>query len=295
MDGETFKTMWAMSENEAEGCFLRLPQTEYYAEEEDRVSAEEYGHVYPDFRELSQSELRQGSLSGASFTTLTIDTAVYLPYLFQRFLSKGGRAVRAKVQHISQAIDGVFSPANSPPEAVFVCAGLGARSLGGVEDKDVYPIRGQTILVRAPWIRFGRTLSSLDGLWTYIIPRRSGDVILGGNKTSNDWYPTPRSETTRSILERCLELCPELVPPEVRDKDPSRQFTIADVEPIILEEGCGLRPARKDGIRLESEVVEGSSRKAIVVHNYGHGGYGYQSSWGSATMALDLLAQALSK
>ncbi|KIO16621.1 hypothetical protein M407DRAFT_16388 [Tulasnella calospora MUT 4182] len=253
MDRETFKTMWAMSENEAEGCFLRLPQIEYYAEEEDR------------FRELSQSELRQGSLSGASFTTLTIDTPVYLPYLFQRFLSKGGRAVRAKVQHISQAIDGVFSAANSPPEAVFVCAGLGARSLGGVEDKDVYPIRGQTILVRAPWIRFGRTLSSLDGLWTYIIPRRSGD------------------------------LCPELVPPEVRDKDPSRQFTIADVEPIILEEGCGLRPARKDGIRLESEVVEGSSRKAIVVHNYGHGGYGYQSSWGSATMALDLLAQALSK
>ncbi|KAG8892311.1 hypothetical protein FRC00_012294, partial [Tulasnella sp. 408] len=94
-------------------------------------------------------------------------------------------------------------------------------------------------------------------------------VILGGTKASNDWYPTVRSETTRSILERCLELCPELVPPEVREKDPSRQFTAADLQPIIIEEGCGLRPARKDGIRLESEVVEGSTRKAIVVHNYG--------------------------
>ncbi|KAG8988015.1 hypothetical protein FRB90_003015 [Tulasnella sp. 427] len=294
MDRETFKTMWALSENEAEGCFLRLPQAEYYAEEEERVSAEEYGDVYPDFKELSQSELIPGSLSGASFTTLTIDTPVYLPYLLQRFLSKGGRAVRVKVQHVSQAIDGAFSsPGSPPPQAVFVCAGLGARSLGGVEDKDVFPIRGQTVLVRAPWVRFGRTLSSLDGLWTYIIPRRSGDVILGGNKSADDWYPHPRPEMTRSILERCLALCPELVPPEVREKDPSRQPNIEDLKPIIIEEGCGLRPARKDGIRLESEIVQGSTRKAVVVHNYGHGGYGYQSSWGSATMALELLEKAL--
>jgi len=40
-------------------------------------------------------------------------------------------------------------------------------------------------------------------------------------------------------------------------------------------------------------VIAGSTGKAIVVHNYGHGGYGYQSSWGSATMALELLTQAL--
>ncbi|KAG8943659.1 hypothetical protein FRC04_002618 [Tulasnella sp. 424] len=45
MDRERFKTMWAVSENEAEGCFLRLPQVEFYAEQEDRVSVEEYGDV----------------------------------------------------------------------------------------------------------------------------------------------------------------------------------------------------------------------------------------------------------
>lgn len=58
-----------------------------------------------------------------------------------------------------------------------VSLGLGARFLGGLEDKDVYPIRGQTVLVRAPWVRFGRTETShADGRVTYIIPRRSGDV-----------------------------------------------------------------------------------------------------------------------
>lgn len=61
---------------------------------------------------------------------------------------------------------------------MIVCAGLGARTLGGVEDENVYPIRGQTVLVRAPWIRFGRTMSGNgeEAVWTYIIPRRSGDV-----------------------------------------------------------------------------------------------------------------------
>jgi hypothetical protein len=42
----------------------------------------------------------------------------------------------------------------------------------------VYPIRGQVVLIRAPWVRFGRTKSETDGTWTYIIPRRSGDVSL---------------------------------------------------------------------------------------------------------------------
>jgi len=34
---------------------------------------------------------------------------------------------------------------------------VGARSLGGVEDSDVYGLRGQTVLVRVPWIATGTT------------------------------------------------------------------------------------------------------------------------------------------
>jgi D-amino-acid oxidase len=62
-------------------------------------------------------------------------------------------------------------------DAIVACPGLGARALGGVEDKDVFPVRGQVVLLRAPWIKFGRTAShQAQGLWTYIVPRRSGDV-----------------------------------------------------------------------------------------------------------------------
>ena len=85
------------------------------------------------------------------------------------------------MQHINQLIEGgtsLFSGGSVNdflPDVVVVAVGLGARSLGGVEDKAVYPVRGQTVLVRAPWVRFGKTDLLESGL-TYIIPRRSGDV-----------------------------------------------------------------------------------------------------------------------
>lgn len=44
--------------------------------------------------------------------------------------------------------------------------------------------------------------------------------------------------------------------------------------------------SRKGGARLEKEVIDGFT----VVHNYGAGGAGYQSSWGMAKDAVELLA-----
>lgn len=66
-------------------------------------------------------------------------------------------------------------------DAVVVCTGLWARTLGGVEDSTVYPLRGQTVTIRAPWVRFGITESGGkdekgEEIVTYVIPRRSSDV-----------------------------------------------------------------------------------------------------------------------
>jgi glycine/D-amino acid oxidase-like deaminating enzyme len=94
---------------------------------------------------------------------LTIDTPRYLPYLSNLFQSMGGRIVQQQIQHISQLQPPIVP---QPVSVIIVCAGIGARYLGGVEDKDVYPIRGQTVLVRAPHITFGRTMSSKNGTWT---------------------------------------------------------------------------------------------------------------------------------
>ena len=123
--------------------------------------------------QLIQTGLIEGATLLASLTTVSIDPPVYLPYLLARFLANGGSVIRSSVQHISQVLEGALTPFK--PDALVVCAGIGARFLGGVEDKDVYPVRGQTVLIRAPWVKFGRTLNHAGAI-TYIVPRRSGDV-----------------------------------------------------------------------------------------------------------------------
>jgi glycine/D-amino acid oxidase-like deaminating enzyme len=122
------------------------------------------------------------AISAVSFSALNINTPVYLPYLLSRFLGFGGHIVRASIQHIAQILEGgveAFTNGKSGTQlvdALVICAGLGARTLGGVEDKDVYPVRGQTVLLRAPWVKEGRSSVVESGSKTYIIPRRGGTV-----------------------------------------------------------------------------------------------------------------------
>ncbi|KAF5314578.1 hypothetical protein D9611_007208 [Ephemerocybe angulata] len=317
LDRETFAEMWKLSESEAEGCFMRIEHVEYYNGRWETPSPLEH---MPEFRPLSPNEIPIDSeaTEGDVFNTFTIDVPVYLNYLLARFLSKGGRVVRGSVQHIAQiAESGVhaFLPASerqsaftiakrgfgfarpAPPAAIVVCAGLGARFLGGVEDENVYPIRGQTVLVQAPWIKHGKTLSGLDATaYTYVIPRRTGLVVLGGTEEPDDWNAAPRPETTRSILEHALKLAPELVPPHLRRAGADAAPCVEDIVPFVVEEGCELRPARKGGVRLEAGSIEvpRTDRTIPVVYSYGYVGDGYMSSIGSARVALELLEKALS-
>ncbi|PFH47707.1 hypothetical protein AMATHDRAFT_67038 [Amanita thiersii Skay4041] len=306
LEKRTFEKLWELSEPDAptEGLFLRLGQLEHYHEarsENDQLK------TMPDYTSLPLDDsFPQGAKVGTTFTSVTIDTPRYLSYLLSRFLAAGGTIIRASIQHVDQLVQGngtLVSAAaqrtslGTPraqrdlPAAVIICAGIGARSLGGVEDTTVYPVRGQTVILRAPWVNRGRTLME-EGRIAYVIPRRSGDVVVGGIRDANDWYPVPRPEITRDILERALRLCPELAPPEIRAE---RAPVMGDILPLIIEEGCGLRPAREGGIRLEVEwhTRRPDNRRVPVVHNYGHGGTGFQTSWASADKAVELLEDAL--
>jgi len=290
---KTFDLMWSMSEPEhpASGCFMRVQASQYHLEEQDASALD----VMPEYRKLTQDELPSGCKAGETFRTVTIDVPVYLQWLMATFLGRGGQLKRVQLQHVIQAATGAHA---READAVVACAGLGARFLGGVEDTEMYPVRGQTVLIHAPWIKFSFAKDSPDGHWTYMIPRRSGEVILGGTALENEWHPTPQSEITKAIIKRCLEFYPEIAPPGKREE--GRVPTVDDITPIIIEEGCGLRPARKSGVRVECDVLQmnwpnQTQRKIPVVYNYGHGGAGYQMSWGSAIRAAQLLHKALSQ
>ncbi len=84
------------------------------------------------------------------------------------------------------------------------------------------------------------------------------------------------------IMKRALALCPELTAGcDAKDE--------AGLD--VIRHNVGLRPGREGGTRLEREVI-GELR---VVHSYGHGGYGYQSSYGCAMEAVRLVEEALRK
>ncbi|KAK0445203.1 hypothetical protein EV421DRAFT_1902654 [Armillaria borealis] len=274
IDNESFKIMWDLSASgsEAERCFKRFTKKSYYGESRSKPHLLE---SMPDFRYMDPGELPEGFVEGVSFSTFSIDVPIYLNYLLSRFLAHGGAIVRGQVQHVSQVMEGGVGPFTGAknsykPAAVVACVGLGARFLVGVEDKDVIAIRGQTILLKAPWVD------------------ESGMSSLGGTFVKDDWYPLARPETSKEILERVLKIYPKIAPPEVRAV---REARVEDIEPIIIEDRCGLRPGRKQGIRIDVDL----SGTVPLVLNYGHGGYGFMSSWGSATLALGLLEDALYK
>ncbi|KAJ6616427.1 D-amino-acid oxidase [Mycena sp. CBHHK59/15] len=279
------------------------PQMEYIAtfEADAQKQMSHLSEFYSDFRVLEATELPDGVVYGATFSTICIDVPRYLPYLWDRFLAAGGRAFRVTLPSLSALLSEKDRPALTPfppsstnvsptfdPSAIINCTGIGALSLGDVLDTDVYPTRGEVLIIRAPWIQHGMTYLYKNTHVSYVIPRQSGDAILGGTFQVDDWHPTSRPETVKLIKERGIDAYPELLPPDKRER---RDMNDLDV----IEECVGLRPTRKGGVRVETASLSVGGKVFLIVHNYGHGGAGYQSSWGSAKLAVDLLKSSLEK
>ncbi|KAH8824110.1 nucleotide-binding domain-containing protein [Flagelloscypha sp. PMI_526] len=295
---ETFEVFKKMIETETEAAALfKTIKVELYFKD-PRPSPDPLDH-FPDLKPIAENKFPSSDVVvGLEATTFTIDVPRYLNYLLARFLSKGDQIIRGSVQHVQQLTEspGIFAGHNGgeAPDAILLCPGLAARSLGGLEDQNMYPVRGQVLRLRAPWVDHFLSVEGekdqAEGRLFYAIPRSSGLVVVGGTRGSNDWFPAARKETTERILQEALGFFPELAPPEIRAQ---RAPTVEDLRSLIVDEGCGFRPARKSGVRIERGTVDASDGKTIpVVFNYGHGGGGYESSWGSANKTLKLLDEA---
>lgn len=80
---------------------------------------------------------------------------------------------------------------------------------------------------------------------------------------------------------------PGLVPPHLRVE--GREPSPEDLDSIIVRDVVGFRPTRRSGLRLERGNNIIVNELAIpVLHNYGHSGAGWQSSWGCAEMIVKL-------
>ncbi|KAI0473445.1 FAD dependent oxidoreductase [Xylariaceae sp. FL0804] len=207
-------------------------------------------------------------------STFVINTQVYLRWLLGRCLATDIRFVRRRISHVLDASEAVENCS-----VIFNCTGLGSHTLGGVEDKAMYPTRGQTVLVEQPLVplerMYFRSPSRVDNDTTYVFQRpMAGGVVLGGCREDGNWNGEADPEMAKQIIERCCKLAPELGKPE-------------DVR--VIRHGVGLRPSRAGGPRIEADYGHG---RVLVVHNYGASGAGYQASWGMAQHAVKLLRDA---
>ena len=249
------------------------------------------------FKAVPESQIPSGFDYGTSFTSVCINTAIYLPYLTSECLKAGVVFRRSIFKHINDAVDAHHS--GQKADLVVNCTGLAAGTLGGVEDKDMTPARAQIVLVRNdPGIMCSGSGSEDAADETCYIMQRAagkstppshilksvepdkaegGGTILGGCYQKGNWNSEVDPNLAIRIMQRAVTLCPALTGGK-------------GIEHLsIIRHGVGLRPLRTSGVRLEKEKING----VWTVHNYGHGGFGYQSSYGCSEVAVKLVDEAL--
>lgn len=212
-----------------------------------------------DFRSVRPVDVPDGIADEWRFTVPTVEMGPYLHWLTRRVTDAGGVLQHRRLWRLSEATD--VAP------VVVNATGLGARSLAG--DAEVYPARGQVVLVSNPGLFTSvRDEDNPAGL-TYVHPR-SRDVVLGGTFEPDASDTLPDDSVGQSIIERCRALVPRLS------------------EARVITQCVGLRPVRRGGARVEVERNR-LSDGAMLIHNYGHGGAGVTLSWGCADEVAALL------
>ena len=214
--------------------------------------------------------------NATSFTSVCINTSIYLPWLVSQCLKAGVVFKRGIFKHINDAAS--VHDSGQKAHVIVNCTGLSSSKLGGVEDKTVIPARGQIVVVRNdPGAMFSVSgTDDADDEVCYIMKRAAGGgTVLGGCYQKGNWESQFDPNLATRIMKRCVELCPKLTD--------GRGIEHLDV----IRHGVGLRPLRLGGVRIDKEKIGGT----CVVHNYGHGGAGYQSSYGCSQEAVKLVDQ----
>jgi D-amino-acid oxidase len=207
------------------------------------------------WRHLKEHEIPVDYKDGYSTRLILMDTTLYLPWLFNKFEELGGNFEQRKVGSLLNDTANYSTVVN--------CTGLGAQTL--CDDQELYPVRGQVILIKPNGVNEVKADDSGHNQLAYIIPRKN-DIVLGGTTQINNWDLEVNPTDTEEILKKAAIL-------DSRFKNVT-----------VLAEKVGLRPARSR-VRIEKEIKEGKN----IVHNYGHGGSGYTISWGCANEVVSLI------
>lgn len=233
-----------------------------------------YRELVDDYRDLRADELPEDVGSGCEFGSVCINPALYLPWLVGQCTANGVTFHRKNLTHITHVRQ--LDNCDNRAHIVINATGLSAARLGGVLDQTMYPIRGQTVIVRNVASHMIVESGTDDGpdQVTYMMTRAvGGGTIIGGTVQVGNWESQPDLNIANQIMSRAVKINPALTQ--------GRGAEHLD----IIRHGVGLRPGRTAGVRLEKERIDGM----WVIHNYGHAGWGYQGSYGCAEEVVKLV------
>ncbi|XP_022107139.1 D-aspartate oxidase-like isoform X3 [Acanthaster planci] len=219
------------------------------------------------FKHCTQHELDAlfpGYPCGVHVTMMFCLCLRYLPWLMERYKAIGGKTMKQTLSSLSEISD-LY-------DVIVACPGVRARHL--LDDKEVYPIRGQIVTMKSLWKNFCALMGERSSD-RHILPGAEY-IHCGGTAQVNDWNEESDPEDAKRIIERCTKLVPSLKSAEV------------------VGTWAGLRPGRSS-VRLEKEdkMIAGKMKK--VVYNYGHGGSGITLHWGCALDATELVRQSITE
>lgn len=93
-------------------------------------------------------------------------------------------------------------------------------------------------------------------------------------------------EASQETRTRLLEAAQSMIPQACGQNERSGSLK-------VIKDVVGRRPAREDGMRVETEAKDTTWGVKHVVHAYGAGGRGYELSWGVASEVADLTRKVL--
>ncbi|KAJ5085897.1 nucleotide-binding domain-containing protein [Penicillium argentinense] len=260
---ENFRYYWDLAHRDPTSCGVQaIKATEYY-DDRDNDSSIWYKTVVPNYRLIHREDLPKGSKLGFTYTSMTLNPEILLPWIQKQLQARGVKFIRRALRSIEEA-------RNITGARVIVHAsGLGAHTLA--DDKNVEAIRGQTMFVKTD---FAETKIHQGSHYTYVIPRPQTDgAIMGGVSQPGNVDRNVDKDLRVDILQRVITLVGGELD-SVRLKD-------------VKKDIVAYRPGRKGGFRLEAE--------GNTVHAYGFSGLGYVYSYGAALRVRELVDSLCSR
>ena len=277
---ESYRQFKELSQNSETGVtmvrtffyfFEKVEKTEFERNKMEECRAHVDGFIH-DSNWIAKNRINPdlGLVDCYSYMAPVIDTPRYMIWLREKLIAMGVQFVSRKIEGTLGENIGILDEMKA--DLLINCTGLGA---GNLTDDLVYPLRGALIeLASIPKSIQGahciaHNESTPQQNMVYMVPRGS-KLLLGGIVQKDVWGTdlSMEDEVIRQIMNRCKTFMPDLSHASLNP----RQNTLV-----------GLRPARKQNVRLERET------SLPVIHNYGHGGSGYTFSWGCAKDAANLI------